>query len=225
MSQTIEQIEGFIKSGTPHIVVTADSSGLVSAQKDPEFNEILQTADLVTPDSVGVIWAAKRKKEPVPERVSGVDIFAQICQKSAEHGYKLYFLGAAPGVAEVAAERCRLKFPGVNIVGARHGYFPADSDRLVAEEVALTKPDVLFVAMGIPRQEKFIKHTQDIIKAPVAIGVGGTLDVFSGTVKRAPKIIQKLKMEWLWRLIQNPKKISKAKNLPVFVRLVLRSRD
>jgi N-acetylglucosaminyldiphosphoundecaprenol N-acetyl-beta-D-mannosaminyltransferase len=225
MDEALSRLEAFIKSGEPHVVVTADSSGIVEARKDAEFLAILHSADLVTADSVGVIWAAKRKGEPVPERVSGVDIFARLCRMSAERGYRLYFLGGAPGVAEMAAERCRLLFPGCNIVGARHGYFPSDSDELVAQEVAEAKPDVLFVAMGMPRQEKFITSTQKIIKAPVAMGVGGTLDVYSGTVKRAPRLIQKMKLEWLWRLIQNPKKFAKVKNLPIFVRMVLRSRD
>ena len=225
MKAVVAKIESFIESREPHIVVTADSSGIVQARDDAEFNEILQTADIVTPDSEGVLWAAKRKKIFVPERVSGVDLFAELCQKSAEKGYRLFFLGSEPGVAEMAAERCRLTYPGVNIVGARHGYFPPDSDEIVAQEIAATKPDVLFVAMGIPRQEKFIKRTQHILRTPVAIGVGGTLDVFSGKVRRAPKLVQTLKLEWLYRLLQNPKKMAKARNLPIFVRLVLRSRD
>ena len=223
MDQTIDRLEQFIAEGTPHQVVTADSSGIVLAQSDPHFFQILQTADLVTADSVGVIWAAKRQGEPIPERVSGVDIFARLCQKSAEKGYRLFFLGSAPGVAETAAERCCLQSPGCNVVGTRHGYFPEESDEVVAQEIAATKPDVLFVAMGMPRQEKFIYKTRDIIRAPVAIGVGGTLDVFSGRVKRARRMVQKLKLEWLWRTLQNPKKMSKAKNLPVFVKMVLRA--
>ena len=225
MHAAIKQIEGFIASGKPHIVVTADSAGIVLANNDPSFRRIVESADLVTADSVGVIWAAKRKGSPLPERVSGIDMFAKLCQGSAEKGYKLYFLGSSPGTAEMAAERCRLLFPGCNIVGARHGFFDPDSYTLVAQEIAKTKPDVLFVAMGMPRQEKFIMETQSIIGAPVAMGVGGTLDVYSGKLKRAPKWVQKMKMEWLYRLFQNPKKISKAKNLPIFIGMVLRARD
>lgn len=224
MDQTIDRLESFIKEGTPHQVVTADSNGIVLAQSDSELFEILNTAELVTADSVGVIWAAKRKGEPLPERVSGVDIFAKLCQRSAEKGYRIFLLGSAPGVAEMAAERCRLLYPGCNIVGSKHGYFPEDSDELIAQEVAEAKPDILFVAMGMPRQEKFIHRTQDIVKAPIAIGVGGTLDVFSGRVKRAPAWVQKLKMEWVWRTLQNPKKLAKVKNLPVFVRMVLKEK-
>ena len=124
----------------------------------------------------------------------------------------------------MAAERLRLRHPGCNIVGARHGYFPAGDDEVVAKEVSEAKPNVLFVAMGIPRQEQFIQKTQGIIQAEVSMGVGGSLDVYSGRVKRAPALFQKLKLEWLWRLIQNPSKWRKAIKLPRFVMLVLRSK-
>jgi N-acetylglucosaminyldiphosphoundecaprenol N-acetyl-beta-D-mannosaminyltransferase len=203
-------------------VVTADAAGIVQAQQDPQFMEILRSADLVTPDSAGVLWAAKKKGHPIRERVSGVDLTDELCAMSADKGWRIFLLGSQPGVAELAAEKLRLRHPGCNIVGARHGYFPSESDEVVAQEIAELKPDILLVAMGIPRQEKFIMKTQEVIRAPVAMGVGGSLDVFSGRAKRAPRLFQKLKLEWLWRLILNPSKISKAKFLPKFVALVLR---
>lgn len=224
MHEAIQLIQDFVESGEPHIVVTADAAGIVQSHSDPELAQIYADADLVTPDSVGVLWAAKRQGQPLPGRVSGVDLLDRICELSADKGYRLFFLGAAPGVAELAAERLRLKYPGCNIVGTRNGFFPADSDSIVAQEVAAARPDFLFVAMGIPRQEKFIRATQSIIKAKVAMGVGGSFDVFSGRTKRAPKAVQRLKMEWAWRLLLNPKKIAKAKNLPKFAVRVLRDR-
>ena len=223
MAQTLATLEMFVASQKPHLVVTADAAGIVQAQSDPEWNSIFRSADLRTPDSVGVIWAAKRKGKPIAERVSGVDLVDRICALSADKGYRIFFLGAAPGVAELAAEKLRLKHPGCNIVGARHGYFPTESDTVVATEVAQSKPDFLLVAMGIPRQEKFIRATQDLIQAPVAMGVGGSFDVYSGKVKRAPRVFQAMKIEWLWRLLLNPKKIAKAKNLPIFAWRVLRA--
>ena len=123
----------------------------------------------------------------------------------------------------MAAERLRLQHPGCNIVGTRHGFFPAEDNGIVAEEVAHSRPDILFVAMGIPRQEKFIVATMDVINAKVAIGVGGSFDVLSGKTRRAPKLIQRLNMEWLWRLAMNPRKLSKAATLPRFAWRVLRS--
>lgn len=223
MDQTMSLLELFVLEQKPHLVVTADAAGIVQAQSDAEWREIFTKADLRTPDSVGVLWAAKRKGMPISRRVSGVDLVDRICALSADKGYRIYFLGAAPGVADLAAEKLRLKHPGCNIVGSRHGFFPPESDSIVAQEVAQLKPDFLFVAMGIPRQEKFIRATQAIINAPVAMGVGGSFDVFSGRAKRAPKLFQAMRLEWLWRLILNPKKISKAKNLPIFAWMVLRS--
>jgi len=223
MEDAMEILRGFIASRRPHFVITADASSIVQAQTDSELKALYDAADLVTPDSVGVLWASKRFGKPIHARVSGVDIVDRLCRDSADRGHRIYFLGAAHGVAEQAAERLRLKYPGCNIVGARHGYFPAESDEVVAQEVAELKPDVLFVAMGIPRQEKFIQGTRHIIGAGVAMGVGGSFDVFSGKTKRAPVLFQALRLEWLWRLILNPTKISKCRLLPSFVRLVLRA--
>ena len=224
MDQTMDRLREFVRSGRPHFVITADASGIVQAQTDAEYRALYAQADLVTPDSAGVLWAARRNGTPLPGRVSGVDLVDRLCAESADFGHRIFFLGAAPGVAELAAERMRLKYPGCHIVGSRHGYFPAESDGVVAQEVAETKPDILFVAMGIPRQEKFILAHQELIGAKVAMGVGGSFDVFSGKVKRAPILFQKLHLEWLWRLIQNPSKISKVKLLPEFVWRVLRTK-
>lgn len=224
MAEAMTRLEAFLSAEGPNIVVTADASGLVAAQSDPEYAAIIREASLVTPDSIGVLWAANRRKRPLTERVSGVDLVAKLCALSADKGYRIFLLGAAPGVAELAGERLKLQYPGCNIVGTRNGFFPAESDEIVAAEVAATRPDILFVAMGIPRQEKFIKKTQGLIGAKIAMGVGGSLDVHSGIVKRAPQIIQKLRLEWLWRLILNPKKIGKVKALPIFFIQVLRSK-
>jgi len=224
MNQTMDRLREFVRSGRPHFVITADASGIVQAQTDTEYRALYAQADLVTPDSAGVLWAARRQGTPLPGRVSGVDLVDRLCAESADYGHRIFFLGAAPGVAELAAERMRLKYPGCHIVGSRHGYFPAESDGIVAQEVAETRPDILFVAMGIPRQEKFILAHQALIGAKVSMGVGGSFDVFSGKVRRAPILFQKLHMEWLWRLIQNPSKISKVKLLPEFVWRVLRTK-
>lgn len=224
LDEAMAQLDAFIQSGKPHIVVTADSSGLVQAQEDAELRDIYLNADLATPDSNGVTWAMRRKNGLPQDRVSGVELADRLCALSAQKGYTLFFLGSEPGVAELAAEKMQLKHPGCQIVGTRHGYFPAEDDEIVAREIAPLNPDILLVALGIPRQEKLIAKTQSIIGARVAMGVGGTFDVFSGRVKRAPVIFQKLKLEWLWRLILNPKKINKVGLLPKFVRMVLREK-
>ncbi len=222
MGATIETVARLVEAGQPRWIVTADAAGMVQAQDDPALAEAYRTAALVTPDSQGVVWALRRKGYPGIGRVSGVDIVDQVCRLSSETGVRIFFLGAAPGVAEEAAERLRLRHPGCNIVGTRHGYFPADDDALVANEVAASRPDVLFVAMGIPRQETFIVRCLALTGAKVGVGVGGSFDVFSGRVKRAPGLVRALKLEWLWRLALNPSKIGKVRLLPRFVRLVLK---
>jgi N-acetylglucosaminyldiphosphoundecaprenol N-acetyl-beta-D-mannosaminyltransferase len=221
MSGTVEYLRNLIDSGLPGQVVTADSYGLVLAREDVELASIYRSASLVTADSSGVVWGLSRRGSRV-ERVSGVDLVDRLCALSAEYGYRVFLLGSAPGVAEQAAENLKLRNPGCNIVGTRNGFFPVEDSDVVAQEIAPFKPDVLLVAMGIPRQEKFISRTLETIGAKVAMGVGGSLDVYSGRVKRAPAVVQKLRLEWLWRLIQNPRKFEKVARLPRFVWLVLR---
>jgi N-acetylglucosaminyldiphosphoundecaprenol N-acetyl-beta-D-mannosaminyltransferase len=224
MDETMARLEKFVASSRSHFVITADAAGVVQAQSDESYRQLYFEADLVTPDSAGILWAAKRFGSPIPGRVSGVDLVERVCSLSADKGYGIFFLGAAPGVAELAAERMQLKYPGCNILGTRNGYFPPESDDVVAAEIAVLRPDFLFVAMGIPRQEKFILATRDVIQAKVSMGVGGTFDVFSGKVKRAPVWMQRLKLEWLWRVLQNPSKLGKVALLPKFVMLVLRAK-
>lgn len=206
------------------LVLTADSNAFVNAATDKSYRRMFDEATLITPDSAGPVWALERLGHSVPGRVSGVDLVEVLCQLSAEQGYSIYFLGSAPGVADAAAKNLQARFPGMVIAGARDGYFNGKSDAEVANEVAESKPDILVVAMGMPRQEIFILDTAKIIGAKLGIGVGGSLDVHSGMVKRAPTVIQKLRMEWLWRLILNPKKFAKVKNLPLFYLKVRRSK-
>lgn len=224
MDLTLIQIQKWVLERSPRLIITVDATALVLAKDRPNFRKILENADLRTADGVGIVWALRRGGHQNAAKVSGVDLVQRLTAISAERGLRLYFLGAEPGVTERAAERLRLQYPGCNIVGTHHGYFPAESDTVVAAEIAATRPDVLFVAMGMPRQEEFILSTQSIIQAPVAMGVGGSFDVFSGKTKRAPRLVQAMHLEWLWRLILNPTKIAKVKLLPVFVGMVLREK-
>jgi N-acetylglucosaminyldiphosphoundecaprenol N-acetyl-beta-D-mannosaminyltransferase len=220
MPAALAAIRRYVKQGSAHHIITADASMLVMAQEDAELRAIIQHAALVTPDSIGVLWAAERKKQALRERVSGVEIAERLCAESAENDYRIYFLGAAPGVALAAAERMRDKYPGACIVGARDGYFNREQDQAVVDEIIATRANILFVAMGIPKQEKWIQRYRDQLGCAVLIGVGGTFDVLSGQVRRAPRIMQALKLEWLWRVLSNPRKINKVMLLPRFVRLV-----
>lgn len=216
----------WIEEREPHLVVTADASAVEIAAEDPEFRRIVnEGAALVTPDGTGLLWAAGRLGSPLPERVSGVDLAERLCEESARRGFGVFFYGAAPGVAERAAERIRTKYPGARIVGTAHGFLSApEEQRALLESIRAQRPGVLLVAMGIPRQEKWISRHLAELGVPVCIGVGGTLDVFSGTVRRAPVWMQRSGLEWLFRLVQDPKKFSKVAVLPRFVLRVLSRR-
>lgn len=217
----LSTIEEFIRDGRPHMVVTADSSGVVLAQKDPELMDIINSADLVTPDSAGILWAAKRFGTPLPERVSGVDIVDLLCERAAQKGYRAFLLGAAPGIADEAAYTLQQRYPGLTIAGTHHGYFKPEESDAVVRKIRESKPDFLFVAMGQPLQETWIHAHMEELGVPVSMGVGGTLDVLSGRVKRAPVWMQRRGLEWIYRLASNPRKIGKCSTLPVFVVKVL----
>ena len=225
IAAALEVIQEFIQDGEPHMVVTADSSGIVLAQRDLELKKIINAADLVTPDSIGILWAAKRFGTPLLERVSGADLVMHLCERAARSGHRVFLLGAAPGVVDAAAETLKQRYPGLKIVGTHHGYFEPEESESIAQMVRDVTPDILFVAMGIPLQEKWIfRHLQEM-QVPVSMGVGGTFDVIAGRVKRAPKWMQRKGLEWVYRLASNPRKIGKCSSLPVFVLKVLFGKD
>lgn len=222
LNEAVSEIEKYVLSGSVHTVVTADASGVVAAQKDKEFREIVNSADMVTPDSVGILLAAKWFGQALPERVSGVDLVQELCRRASEEGWPIYFLGAAPGVAELAADNLGRKFPGLKIAGTHHGFFQDDEE--VVDQIRRSGARIVFVALGIPRQEKWIHRHIDRLGVQVAIGVGGSFDVFSGRVRRAPKWMRDHGLEWIHRLAMNPRKISKVAMLPRFLLMVARER-
>ena len=223
-AEVLAILQNYIAARTPRHIVTADASMAVIARRDRELHEIVQRADLVTPDGAGILWASRQLHVPVTQKVSGVDLVAQLCRLSAEHGYRLFFLGAAPGVADEAAENLRHQFPGAQIVGVQDGYFTSAQEPDIVARIQAAAPDVLLVAFGIPKQEKWIAKHKAALAVPVSLGIGGSFDVYSGRVKRAPVAMQNASLEWLYRLWSNPKKIGKVMTLPKFALLTLRQR-
>ncbi|MFQ3610029.1 MAG: WecB/TagA/CpsF family glycosyltransferase [Fimbriimonadales bacterium] len=221
MDEALATIERFIAERTPHLVITADANAVLIALDDPEFHTLIQHADLVTPDGAGLLWAGRHCGQPFPERVSGVDLVWHLTRLSHERGYRLFFLGSAPGVAERARQNLLQQFPNAQIVGTVHGYFRPEEEPTLIQQIGEAQPDVLLVAMGMPRQEKWAHRHREVLRVPVMIGVGGSFDVYAGVVKRAPKWLQNSGLEWLWRLAQDPRKIRKVRNLPRFAWRVL----
>ncbi len=222
MTEALDYVEQFVRVGGSHHVVTLDSSMCVLAAHDPELDTIVDGADLVTPDSAGVLWACRRSGNGLPERVSGCDLVERLCAASARKGLRLYFLGAAPGIAAAAAERMAARYPGCEVAGTQHGYYAPGDEASILRDIRRASPDILCVAMGIPKQEKWIHRHKDELGVPVLIGVGGTFDVLSGTIKRAPRWAQRANIEWLYRLARDPRKLKKVLILPRFVVMNLR---
>lgn len=217
MSDAVTLTENFIQEKTPHLIVTANAEMVMLAQSDQELATILSEASLVVPDGAGVVWAARHKGHAMPERVAGFDLVQHLLAQSAIKGYRVFMFGAAPGIAERAKQTAEKKYTGLQIVGVQHGYFtPADEEGLISA-ICEAKPDILLVALGVPRQEKWLARNLCQLRVPVSIGVGGTFDVMAGTVKRAPLWMQHVNMEWLYRLLSQPQRALRMLALPRFV--------
>lgn len=216
-AQALDRVGAFIEEGTPHQIVTANAEIIYQASHNEKMKQIINQAQMVTADGSGVVWASKELGKPLSQRVTGIDLVNSICRASAEKGWKLYILGSAPGVADTAAENIKKSFPGCNIIGTHHGYFDAGEEEDILAELRELKPDVLFVALGAPKQEYWIADHVPGLGIPVAMGIGGSMDVLSGNVKRAPKWMQKMSLEWLYRVLIQPTRFKRILALPKFM--------
>jgi len=220
-AEVLERVRRFAASPGPHHVVTCDALCLVRAQKDAEFLRILQEADLVTADGAGVLWAARMLGLQIPARVSGVDLVDSLCGVAAKEGFKVYLLGARPGVAAEAAVRLQQRHPGLQIAGHYHGYFTAEEEPALLEEIRSCRPHLLLVGLGVPRQDKWIREHLAALEVPVGMGVGGSLDVISGRLPRSPEWMRRWGLEWLFRVLREPRRLPRLLALPKLVVLTL----
>ena len=223
LAGALEKIAGFIAAQKPHQVVTLNPEILFYAQQRLALREIINRAHLVTADGVGILWAAKMAGTPLPARVTGIDLMWRLAQRAAGEGWRLFFLGAWPGIAEEAAAQLQKHYPNLKVAGTFHGYFKPGEESGVVTIIRQAQPDILFVALGAPKQEVFIARHLQALNVPVCIGVGGSFDVIAGRVKRMPDWVQKIHLEWLGRLLQEPKRWPRALVLPRFVWLVLKT--
>lgn len=205
-------------------ICTVNPEFLVDARRDPAFAAALARADLHVPDGAGVLWAARRMGRPLRERVTGSDGIEYICERAALRGWRVYFLGAAPGVAERAAAILAARYPGLQVAGCYAGS-PADAEwPEIRARLDAAAPDILFVAYGHPRQDFWIDRHRHELPAAVAIGVGGAFDFVAGVAPRAPVWMRRNNLEWLHRLITQPWRWRRMLKLPIFVVLVLLQR-
>jgi N-acetylglucosaminyldiphosphoundecaprenol N-acetyl-beta-D-mannosaminyltransferase len=220
MQDTVAKIEQAVEKHQGIQVITANPELIYAAGQDARLKQLINSAQIVTPDGVGVVWAAKRLGSPVVERVTGIDLIEALFPVAAEKGWKIFFLGSKPGVAESAAHKVEEKHPGF-VWQAEHGYFTREEEPALIEKIRTFKPDLLLAGLGAPRQEFWIFSHLDL--NTVSIGVGGSFDALAGINKRASQWIQDLRLEWLYRLIKQPSRLKRQLVLPRFALAVIRA--
>lgn len=213
MNEAVQKIEQLILSKKPSYVVTPNVDHIVKLEKDKEFQEVYKEADLILTDGMPLIWISKMKKTPIKEKVSGSDLFPEVCKLAAHKGYKVFLLGAAEGVAARAAENLKEKYKGLNVVGT---YSPSygfekkeDEIQAIIKMINEVKPDVLAVGLGAPKQEKFLYNYRKQLNVPVSLAIGASIDFEAGNINRAPKWMQHIGLEWFYRLCKEPKRMFK----------------
>jgi len=217
MPEAVAAVEYYMDARAGVTVATANAEMIMRATKDAALRDVLAAAALVVPDGAGTVWAARHLGHAMPERVAGYDLVQELLRRAPATHRRVYFFGAAPGVAEKAKAKAEQLYPGIKIVGVRDGFFSADMNDAIISDIRTARPDLLLVALGVPKQEKWIHEHLAALGVPVAIGVGGTLDVMAGVMKRAPRWMQKAKLEWLFRGMLQPKRAGRLLALPKFV--------
>jgi N-acetylglucosaminyldiphosphoundecaprenol N-acetyl-beta-D-mannosaminyltransferase len=194
---------------TSHTIITVNASHLCMMRRDPELALACRTAHLTVADGMSVVWALRASGQAIPERVSGVDLMAQLLAAAGKHQLRVYFLGAKREVVTALVERCRVQHPGLEIAGFRDGYFGPDDHLNIVEEIRASRAHMLFVGMPSPFKETWCERHRQRLEVPVIMGVGGSFDVLAGFIQRAPRWAQSMGLEWFWRLLMEPRKLWK----------------
>lgn len=215
MEEALSIAQDCISGEKASYCVTPNAEIVYTAMHDAAFRTLLNDASLVLPDGAGVVLGAKILKTPLKGKVAGIDFAARLLSVLEENGSSLYLLGSKPGIAELAKDKILLQHPKLNVVGVADGYFQDEAP--VVDRINQASPDVLFVCLGAPKQEIFMRRHLSDLRVRFMIGLGGSLDGFAGTVKRAPKWMIRLQLEWLYRLIKEPKRFKRMLCLPKFV--------
>lgn len=211
MEEAISYIDLLIQKGKPAYVVTPNVDHIVKLENDEEFRRVYEQADLILTDGMPLIWISKLNKKPIKEKVSGSDLFPKVCELATKKKYKIFLLGAAEGIAKIAAEKLCNKYEGLQIVGA---YSPSygfennnDEIKDIINIINNVKPDILAVGLGAPKQEKFILKYKDELNVPISLAIGASIDFEANNIKRAPKWMQKSGLEWFYRFSKEPKRM------------------
>lgn len=236
LKEATEKLRTFVQDSNvkrPKVIFTPNTEVVMIARNNDELKNIINQADMIVPDGVGLVHASRIKKNQLPERVTGFDLSVELLKIANEKGYSLFVLGGQEGVAEEAILNITVEYPNIRIAGYNHGYFKGahigqgghEEELKVIDKINKSQPDILFVGLGVPKQEIWINENLDKLECKVVIGNGGTVDVLAGRVPRAPEIFQKLGLEWFYRLIKEPKRIKRQMVLPLFALMVLFSKE
>lgn len=217
MEEAVNEVYGFFAARESKMIVTPNAEILQMFDCRPEVREALLEADYVVPDGVGVLMAAKRLGQPLKEKVAGIELGTHLLERSAQEGKRVFFLGAKPGVAEAAKQEMEKKMPGIQIVGVQDGYFKLEDEPALIERINGLDVDMMFVCLGAPKQELWMAAHKKELKVGAMLGLGGTLDVLANTVKRAPRWMINLRLEWLYRVAKEPWRIGRVASLPKFL--------
>ena len=219
MLEALERVGFYLSENKPHLIVTPNPEMIVACQTDIELKQTLNTADLRVPDGISMVVVSRIKGQPLKERVSGIDLMLEIINAYAKNK-KIYLLAGAPGITQEASIVLARKFPWINIVGTHDGYFTTKDENNLIQEIRTLQPDMIFVGLGAGKQEKWLHRHLSELRVPLAMTIGGSLDVISGRKKRAPIWAQKLYIEWLYRLIVEPQRWKRQLALPKFLWLM-----
>lgn len=222
MDQALDTAWELMKKRKAAYVVTPNPEIVMLCRENPAMAAAVDNADLVIADGIGVIYGARILKTPLVQKIPGIDFSARLMERMAGEGMSVFLFGARPGVADTAAQRLSEKFLGLRIAGTNDGYF--DDDRPIVEKINAAAPDLLLVCLGAPKQELWMQQHRDELDVGLMIGAGGSMDVFAGTAERAPEKWQRAGLEWLYRLLKEPKRIGRMMKLPKFLLLVIGQR-
>jgi N-acetylglucosaminyldiphosphoundecaprenol N-acetyl-beta-D-mannosaminyltransferase len=222
--QTLARIEAFIAGGRPRQIATVNPEFVMAAQTDAEFRRIINASALALPDGIGVWWASRRQGRPLPDRIPGVDLVERLAALSADRGYRIYFLGAMPGVADKAVQTLRSRYPALVVAGTYSGSPRPEDEEAIVDRIRTARPHILLVAYGAPTQDYWIARNLSRLGVPVCIGVGGSFDYIAGIYPRAPRWLRRIGLEWLHRLTTQPWRWRRMLALPRFAWRVLWSK-
>lgn len=224
MQQTVEYLVQAIENRQTTQVITANPIMLMTALEQPAYRAMMQRAELIVPDGAGLVWAASYVGEPVAEKVAGIDLMHQLLAIGENKAWRIFLLGASPEVIQITADKLRARYPQLQLVGVRDGYFTESDDAAVISQIREAAPDILLVGRSADKQEPWIDQHKAGLGVPVIMGIGGSFDVLSGKLKRAPKIFIRLRLEWFYRLLQEPWRYRRMLLLPKFVVKVIRDK-